>query len=456
MIPMRNEPAVRAAAAPPADAARDERSVPRRVWSGTGLLVAGRFWGSACTLATLWLLAQHLAAPAFGRFTFYLAIFALLDSLADFGTGQIAVQRTAHDPAAVPAVLAAGRRIRLAAGLVGVALVAAVALVYGEPGAGWIVLASLYPVTHVLELSSTVFKNRIDWRIPVAMRATASGLSLAFVLLLRFVARDEEPAHYLCAVAAGSATANGLLHLAARPYLPRGAGRVAPAAGVLAAALPLGLAGLCQQAYFYVDNLFVRALCGSEAVGHYNVGVRVLSWAIMVALFASAAALPWLTRAHAEGRLGDALQRLGQPLLALAGAGAGLALPWSERILGLFGEEFVVAAGSLRWLFGAVVVIYVGAPLVTGLVATGHTRLVLVVAAAGLALNLAGNTWLVPIAGIDGAAQATLATEAGVALGAVLALRRCGVRWPLGMRSLLWLAGPAAFAVTAWASGRLL
>jgi len=58
--------------------------------------------GSACTFFTLWLLAHHLSAEAFGRYTFYLAVFMLLDTLADFGTGQIAVQRTAHDEAAIP------------------------------------------------------------------------------------------------------------------------------------------------------------------------------------------------------------------------------------------------------------------------------------------------------------------------------------------------------------------
>ena len=33
------------------------RSVPRRVWGGTILLVLGRVWGSACTLAYLYLLS---------------------------------------------------------------------------------------------------------------------------------------------------------------------------------------------------------------------------------------------------------------------------------------------------------------------------------------------------------------------------------------------------------------
>ena len=69
--------------------------VPARVWSATGLQIAGRLWGSACTFAILAVLARHLGAAEFGRFTFWIAVFGLLDGLTDFGTGAVAVQRIA-------------------------------------------------------------------------------------------------------------------------------------------------------------------------------------------------------------------------------------------------------------------------------------------------------------------------------------------------------------------------
>jgi O-antigen/teichoic acid export membrane protein len=413
------------------------------VWRGTSLLVLGRIFGSLCTVLILWTSAQHLSAEAFGRFTFYLAIFALLDSLADFGTGQIAVQRTAGDESKIPPVLAATRRIRLATGSLGVLLVGGGAFVWKEPGAGWILLASLYPVTHVFELSSTIFRNRIAWGVPVAMRAIASALSLAFVLALAS-AGDGESSHYLCGVAFGSAIANGLLHLAARKHLPRASVPKAPVRDLLLAALPLGLASLFQQAYFWADNVFVRAICGEEPLGRYNVGVRVMSMT-----------MPWLAREHAAGRLSQAVAKLSQPLFALACLGAGSLWPWTGRILALFGERFESAAGSLRWLLGATAIIYAGSGLMTALVAAGRTRSILAIAAIGLAANLIANTLLVPSMGIDGAGAATLATEAVVTIGANVALARIGVRPFSGARGLLWLAGPALFAFAAWASSLL-
>ena len=421
-------------------------AVPRRVWRGMALQVAGRFWSTGCTLLYFWLAARALGAADFGLLTFYLAVFSWLDGLANMGTGQVAVQLTAGHPEQTGPVLATARRVRLAAGLLGVLLVGGGACAAREEGAGWILLASLYPVTHVLELSATVFRNRIAWGVPVLMRSIASGLSLAAVALLAWRAAHE-PALFLLGIAAGSATANFLLHAASRPHLPRGRHVPAPLGPFLRAAIPLGLSGLCAQTYFYIDNLFVRALCGNEPLGHYNVAVRVLSASIMLSQYASLTALPWFTRRHQAGALGPAIARLAAPLFALAGLGCGLLWPWAGPLLELFGPGFGAAAGALRWLLLATLAIYAGSLLLTGVVAVGDTRSMLWIAAAGLAVNIGLNACMVPLWGIDGAAAATFATEACVTLGALLTLRRAGVR--AGGTASAWRQ-----AIPAWDRGR--
>ncbi len=411
----------------------------------------GRVYGSLCTVTVLWVLAHRLDPSAFGRYTFYLAVFALLDSLADFGTGQVAVQRSAHDEERIPEVLAATRRIRFAMGALGVLLVGGGAIVFQEPGASWILLAALYPVTHVLELSSTVFRARIALGVPVLMRAIGSTMALAFVLALVALG-DRDPAHMLCATALGSTSANVVLWFVARAHQPARAATHAPVAELFMAALPLGIASLCQQAYFYVDNLFVRAWCGPSDLGAYNIAVRVLSILIMGALYVTQAAMPWFVREHREGRLGAAVAKLGQPLFALAGFGTGLLVPWSAPILRVFGEHFDVAGESLKWLLGATAAIHAGAVLMTALVAAGRMRSVLVIAAVGLGVNVLANVLLVPTLGIEGAAVATLITEGCVAIGAGIALSRAGVVAFGGGRGWLWLGGPSGFAAGAWIS----
>lgn len=420
----------------------------RRVWSSTALLVLGRAWGSLCTFFVLWRLSHALPPAEFGRFTFWLAVFSVLDTWVDFGTGQTVVARTAAAPGELPASLAAARRLRVLHGLAGAAFVALAAWAFDEAGAAWIVLAALYPLTHALELSTVAKRQAIDYRLHAGTRALSSALWVAGTSWLLWRG-DHDPAHHLLAIAAGSAVGNLVLHAVLRRELqPEPA--ATDAAALWKASLPLGLAALFQQAYFWIDNLFVRAWCGDELLGAYNIGMRVLSVSIMVVLFATGAALPWFAREHARGALGAAVESIALPLVSLACAGAALLAPWSEEVLGLFGEHARAARHALPWLLGAVVAIHLGAALLTGLVACGGRGAVLRISAAALALNLALNAWLVPARGIDGAAQATLATEAFVALAGWFALARRGAA--PRMARLAWLAPPACLALGFWLS----
>jgi O-antigen/teichoic acid export membrane protein len=424
------------------------------VWSGTALQMAGRIWSAVCTFAILKLGADALTPADFGRFTFYLGLFSWLDSLVNLGTGEVAVQRTATAPGEVLSVLASARRIRFRMGLAGVLLVGGGALLAGERGAGWILLATLYPVTHVLELSTTVFKNRIAWGTPVAVRALASTTSLACVASLAQTG-NAQPALYLLAVAIGSTLGNVLLHLASRRHLPRAEGPIVPATGIFAAAWPLGLSSICAMTYFYVDNVFVRVFRGEEELGPYNVAVRVMSVLIMVAQYSTLSALPWLARRHAEGRLGDAILKIGPPLFALAGLGAGLLMPWTEKILELVQPGFAIAGPALRWLLGAMAAIYAGSLLLTAVVAEGNNRAKLKIQFGGLVLNILANLWAIPNYGITGAGATTFATELFVALGAAVTLSRSGHALFRQGRWALWLGGPTLFLLAAWCSSLL-
>jgi len=410
-----------------------ERAVPRRVWSSAGWMIAGRLYGSACTVALLWLAARALDGAAFGRLTFWLAAFLVLDAAVDLGLGAVVVQRTAAaqpsaaQPGEVLGIVRSARRVRALAGATGTAAVTAYVFASGEPDAPWIAAASLYPLTHALEVSTLGWRNSLRWRTPVLIRATAVSLSLLFVTLAAALGRaDAGP--FLCAIALGSALGNVLLHTFGARHLPAGPAAPAPLGPLLRAALPMGLAGLAQQLYFHVDNVFVRFHSGEVEVGQYNVAVRVMSLGISGAVLASSAALPWLVRAHAAGQLLPAALRLAAPLGALGALIAGGLWPLRGWLLGWFGAEFGAAEGALGWLIGALVAVHCGAPLLTAVVAAGRTTRVAAIALSGLALNVALNTWLVPLHGIDGAAAATLATEVAVVLGALLVLTRTGGR----------------------------
>ncbi|MEL6712765.1 MAG: oligosaccharide flippase family protein [Planctomycetota bacterium] len=394
-------------------------AIPARVLSSAGWLVAGRLFGASCTVVTLYVTSQHLTEGAFGRLTFWLAVFLVLDGLVDFGAGQVAVQRSSASPERLPGLLVTARRARLAMAALVVALVATTALSVEGADAPFLCVAALYQVSHVLELSTLGWRNAIRWRSPVLVRAGASFASLVFVLALRSTG-ESRPLAYLLAIAVGSTLGNVALHTFGRRGLPSTSGATPePLAGFLRASVPIGAAAVCQQLYFHVDHVFVRALSGDDAVGHYGVAVRVMSLAIMGGVFASTAALPWLSRAEENGRLLVAARALCLGTAAVGAAGALVLWPLRETILGAFGAGFLEAEAALGWLLVAGALVHVGAPLLTAVVAAGAGGAVLGIAAGGLAINLAGNAWLVPAHGMTGAAAATVATEAWVAAAAL-------------------------------------
>ncbi len=398
----------------------------RRVVRATSWLVAGRVYAALCALLSTWILAQSLALEDLGRFAVYVAVLALLKSFGDLGTGQLLVQRTAHNEASIPLELSAARRIRAVTSTTGAALVSLYFWLSAEPDPMWLFLAALHPLTYVLELTSTVYKNRVAWAVPVATRTFASTAVLLVVWTLAS-AGCTRPAVFIAAQVGCHLLANLFLHLAARKHLLAHPGGAAPWRPLLKAALPLGIAALCQQAYYHADNFLITRLLDAEALGRYSIAFRFLSVGIMVALFATMAALPLLSRAQREGRLAEEHARYLRPLTCGAGLACGLAIAWCDEVLALFGPEFPAAATAMRWMLLSCVAIHFGAVHMTSLVACGRTKLILCITFAALLLNIGLNRWLLPELGIEGAGLSRAATELFVAGTARLALTRCGV-----------------------------
>jgi len=398
--------------------------------------------GSLCTLLVLLQLARGLELAEFGRLTFYLAVMAVMGSVADLGTGQTVVQQSSSGVADLASLLRTGRQVR---GVTALACTAAWALwcfVAGEPEPMWLVAAAISTFTYTLELTIVPARNAMRLRAPVLIRAATSLGTLAIVsLVLGFGVRGVGP--LLFAMTASTSLGHGALHLMLRQHLPPRANKGVPLGPYLWLTLPLGLGALCQQLYFWIDNAFIRQQLGEQALGLYNLPVRLFSFAILVAVLAPQAALPWLARAHAQGRMGPALARVGFPLIALGIVSAGFFWMAAPDLLLAFGPEFPQAASVLRILVVALVCVHAGALWITGMIAAGKTQAMLGLAASGLAINVVGNAILLPRLGLEGAAVATALTEAWVAGYALVCLVRMGVR-PVGAlspKAVAWLVG---------------
>lgn len=392
-------------------------ATPRRYALGVAFQAVARGVHGGVSFLVLVVLAAVLPPEGVGIYASYLALFGLLDVLADAGTGLALVRRASAAPETLGALLPAARRLRLLAALAA----AAAAVLYQalDPRVaaanpwGW--LCALALLSHVPGIHGAAFHLRLDFAPPSAARGASAVLSLAATGALA-LSGAADPLAYLLASVGRTAVTNGILWWRARPLLqarpgpPQGS-----AAGFVRESLELGLGGVLREGYARADLLLLRWIVGPAAAGLYAPARAALGFALQWPSYVLAVALPPLA-ARAGADWPDFRRRafrLARNLAAGAVPAAALSLPLAPCFLRSFlGADYAAAAPALRWLAAAAALAYPGSVLLTAFVAAGAARAALLLSAAALALNLSANALLIPRFSLAGAAAARAAAEA--------------------------------------------
>jgi O-antigen/teichoic acid export membrane protein len=188
------------------------------------------------------------------------------------------------------------------------------------------------------------------------------------------------------------------------------------------AALPFAGAAAVAVVLTYFDLVLVGVWLGTAAAGLYGAAYRVLWLPTMLVTSYLVALRPTVARRAAAGPARP-LRLLGgaAPIVAglgLVAAAAGILLAPAIVEL-LYGPPFRAAVAPLRLLLVSFAFLVVSRHYRLVLVSSGRQATDLRIMAAAAALNVALNLWLVPRAGLVGAAGANVASEAAI-LGAVL------------------------------------
>lgn len=188
------------------------------------------------------------------------------------------------------------------------------------------------------------------------------------------------------------------------------------------AAVPLGLFGLTLSVYNYVDVLILGLLTSESEVGLYHNGYKIyeaLTYAsgILASVLTPRYAALWVSDRAAHARL--ARRGLGGAVL-LSFAIAPIAWWLAPTALELFyGPDYLAATRSLHILIGGVGLIFAIWILHAIAMSASRSRLLVQTTMICLVVNVAINYALIPTWHRDGAATATIASEA---VGVVLLL----------------------------------
>ena len=183
-------------------------------------------------------------------------------------------------------------------------------------------------------------------------------------------------------------------------------------------ALTLGLVLFLIQFYFRIDIIMLGLLSSKSEVGLYSVAFNLMEGTFFIPSVVMAAIFPGLSQAKQFPNY----FRKGLLLLSLTGiAGGGAVFLFAEIIIKMFfAQEFQGSGEVLKILALAIPIIFWGYLMTQSLVALDHNRIYLGITVFAVLLNVLLNYWLIPEYGAEGAAIATVITEAIIPLSCFL------------------------------------
>ncbi len=237
---------------------------------------------------------------------------------------------------------------------------------------------------------------------------------------------------------------------------------------LLKEAVPLSAGTAFATLYYRIDSVMLASMDDFAAVGLYGVAYKFVDLVHFVPSSLSVAILAPLAAAWPDrpAEFGDHI-RHGLRLLTIAGGGfaVGFWLFATPVVALLYGSDFSEAGLATSIVVSGEALAFVSALLVVVLIAVGRHRAYPVITLAGLAVNVGLNLVLIPRYSLEGAAGATLVTEALVLGTLWWWVGRSGDLIPDGLGSLarlpaaMALAGLAGFAldrVLPWSAAAVL
>lgn len=427
---------------------------PRVVRGGAQRVAAFAIGNLLVAIASLFLL-RHLGVVDFGRYGTVLALVAIVAGVTDAGLTVTGTRELAVRPAGAArrellgAILA--MRLVLAAAGVAVAVGFAQLAGYDETMVTGTLLAGLGTLLIALQGALSLplgveLRNLAVAGLEVVRQAILAvgmvALALAGVGLLGFLALP-------IAVGAGSLLA--LAFVVGRAGMVRPIWDRALLRDLAVRALPVAVASVLGVLYFRLLVLMSSLLTSELENGYFVTSARILELLAGLPLLLTGVALPVVSVAAREDplRLRYVLQKMTE-VAALLGTFTVVMLVFAAEpiIVLLGGEEYRPAAGVLRLQGLAMLTIFLVQAWVVALVALEAQRLMAWATAFGIVAVLACGLTLIPIGDAMGAAGATAAADALLALAMLIALRRVGpgreIQWGFVPRVLL--AGALALA----------
>ncbi|MCK4546661.1 MAG: flippase [Candidatus Eisenbacteria sp.] len=408
----------------------------RRVIFNSSVMLAGQVIVKVLGLVWLAIIARHLGDARFGYLTYAFSLASLLGILIEFGFSSVITRAIARRPEESARYLSNVLSLRLGLSAIAIPLTVLVALHTGATrttltpvyvGAAATAVAGLYAI------SSSIFFGREKMEFPSMILV---GSKLAAILVGLWVVHLGAGIAGIALVFLLEPVLNLLVSV---PVLSRQFGlKFVPGLDfrfcrhLISEALPFALALALGLVYFKIDVVMLSAMKGSQCVGWYSAGYRLMEGLVYLpAAFVNTVFPTFSKLKNSSGdQLRTAVARSWEFVAAFALPTAlGLILISDRIVLTLFGDGYLETIPVLRWIGAALFFVFINNLLGVLLGAIDRQKTHFYCSLLGVIVNVSLNLYLIPRQAHLGAAKATLITQVLLlVLLSVLAVRFTRVR----------------------------
>jgi PST family polysaccharide transporter len=397
-------------------------STLQRVIGSTGWLFAEKILRYGLGVVVWVWLARYLGPAEFGTYNYAFAFVGLFGVLATLGLDGIVVRDIVRQPSSRNEILGTAFLLKLVGGLLALFLaVVFVTLLRPEDViVPWLVaiLAAglLFQPFSVIDLW---FQSQIALKYSVYARSTAFVVLVVVIMVLiayRAPLIAFAWAHFgeACLLAVGL-----IIVYRAKGYrLTDWRAMTIRSKVLLKDSWPLILSGLSIMIYMRIDQIMIGEMIGSDAVGIYSAATRISEASYVVPMVIVSAVFPVIVRSREESEqlYLQRFQRLYDLMIWLA---VSITIPTTllagPLIHLLYGSEYSAGATVLVIHVWAAVFVFLGVASGRWYLAENMSHVLFQRTLIGGITNVVLNSFLIPVYGINGAAIATLISQAWAA-----------------------------------------
>jgi O-antigen/teichoic acid export membrane protein len=391
-----------------------------QVLLNSGQLLAGRFVAGFLQFAAMALIARHLGAAEFGYWGYALGFVSFLAAATDLGLSTLVMRDLSLRSTKESAYLGTAILLKVAICILAVAGALLIERVVNDDGEARILIWLLgfqMLIFSMTDLLYAMFRAREKLVIEAALRTGQGAAFLVVVVLLTLwgAAATAIAGGYIAVSMAGFGLAVRLAHKSFQIDI---AFDSKLARRLLAELWPLGTGVIMTTVYYYFDRVYMGSLGQTEAVGWYTAAYTFAIWVAITVTALRNAFLPAQSRALIEGNEpGDLLNAYGRVSVCAAITIGVSGVFFARPLLGVFfGREFEAGTFALQMLMITGGFMFLSSFYGSHLIVLGRQRLYLAGVTLGAVANVSLNLFLIPRYSLDGAAAATLASEAVVFL----------------------------------------